>query len=67
VLPEKVHLGPETVVGLGLLVFGLKLEDERHQRLGNEPTAEDSEAALFVGAGHEAVDQVVGHGASPFS
>jgi hypothetical protein len=44
--PEIVHLGPEALVGLGVLVLRLKLEDQRHQRFGHEPPAEIAEPAL---------------------
>ncbi len=59
--PEVVHLGPERGIGLGLLVFPLEVKDQRHQRLADEPPAEDAEAALLVRAGHVAVDDVLGH------
>ena len=62
VLPEVVHLGPEGRVGLGLLVLGLEVEDERHQRLGDEAAAEVAETAALVGAGAEGVGLLV-HGA----
>src|SRR6056297_1227034 len=61
--PEVVHLVPERLVGLRLLVFRLEFEDERHQGFRDEPPAEVAETALLVGAGHVAVDQIFGHGA----
>jgi hypothetical protein len=60
--PEIVHLVPEALVGLGVLVLRLKLQDQRHKRLGHEASAEIAEAALFIRAGHEAVENVVWHG-----
>ena len=55
VRPEVVHLGPEAGVGLRLLVLRLEVEDQRHQRLGDETPAEVAEAAALVGAGAEGV------------
>ena len=63
--PEIVHLVPEALVGLGMLVLRLEFEDQGHQRLRDEAPAEIAETSLFVGAGHEAVEYVVGHLAAP--
>src|SRR4051812_32359670 len=49
------HLGLEGRVGLGLAVGLLELEDQRHQRLGDETAAEDAEMPAFVRAGAEGV------------
>jgi hypothetical protein len=59
--PQIVHLVPERGVGLGLLVFGFEVEDQRHQRLGDETPAEIAEAALLIGAGAIAVRRGVVH------
>ena len=64
-LPEKLHLGPEGRVGPCDLVLAFQFEDERHQRFRHEAPAEDPEPPLIIGAGHEAVDQILGHRASP--
>ncbi len=63
VLPQVVHLGPEIRVGLGMFIARFEIENQRHQRLGHEASAEDAETTLLVGAGHVAVDAVLGHGA----
>ena len=48
VLQEVVQLGVEGRVGLRLRVGLLELEDQRHQRLGDEPAAVDAEPAALV-------------------
>ena len=63
--PEIVHFGPEAVVGLGPLVLFFQFEDQRHERFGHEAPAEIAETAIFIRAGHEAVEKIVCHGASP--
>ncbi len=62
VCPQVMHLGPEAVVGLGLFIFCLETQDQRHQRFGHEPAAEGAEAAVLVRAGLETVQAVVWHG-----
>src|SRR5581483_1136577 len=54
-----VHLRPERRIGLGLVVGALEIEDQRHQRLGDEAAAIDAEMAALVGAGAVGV-QLVG-------
>ena len=63
VFPQVVHLVPETLVGLGLFVFLFQRQDQRHQRFRDEAAAVIAEAALFVGAGHEGIEKIVGHAA----
>ncbi len=63
--PEIVHLGPEIRIGLGVLIALFQFQNERHQRLRHEAPAEIAEPALFVGAGHEGIEQVIGHGSRP--
>ena len=52
---EVVELGLERGIGLGRLVGALQVEDQRHQRLGDEAAAEVAEVAALVGAGAEGV------------
>ena len=52
---EILHLGLEGRIGLGLVVGLLQLEDQRHQRLGDEAAAEDAEMAALVGSGAEGI------------
>src|SRR5829696_9129461 len=49
------HLGLEGRVVLRLVIGLLQLEDERHQRLGDEAPAEDAEMPALVRAGAEGV------------
>ena len=46
---QPVQLVEECLVAAGLLVCGGDLLDDRHQRLGNESSAVDTEMALGVG------------------
>ena len=55
---QAVELGVEGRVGLGLVVGLLQLEDQRHQRLGDEAAAEDAEMAALVGAVAEGIGLV---------
>ena len=48
---ECVELSLEGGVGLRILVGTTELEDQGHQRLGNEAPAEQAEEAPLVGAG----------------
>ena len=50
---EVFELRLEAGIGARRLPGFLQLEDQRHQRFGNESTAENAETALFVGAGTE--------------
>ena len=43
-----VHLGLEVRIGLGLVVGLLEIEDQRHQRLGDEAAAIEAEMAALV-------------------
>ena len=52
---EVVELGLEGRIGLGRLVGRLQLEDQRHQRFGNEAAAENAEEAALVGSGAEGI------------
>src|SRR5690606_37038161 len=45
---EMFELGPERGIGLGRLVFPLQVEDQRHQRLGDETAAIEAEMAALV-------------------
>src|SRR6185437_6457329 len=49
-LEQGVELGLELGIGLRLLVSLLELEDQRHQRLGDEAPPVNAEAAALVGA-----------------
>src|SRR4051794_40561116 len=49
------HLGLEGRIVLRLAVGLLELENERHQRLGDEAAAENAEMAALVRAGAEGV------------
>ena len=62
VLPQPVHLGPESGIGLGVFIAPFQFQDQRHQGFADEPPAEDAETAGFVGTGAVAVDAVVWHG-----
>ena len=46
-----VHLGLEGRVGLGVVIGLLQVEDQRHQGLGDEAAAEQTEMAVLVRAG----------------
>ena len=50
-----VHLALERRIGLGRGVGLLQLEDERHQRLGDEAAAVDAEMPALVGPGAERI------------
>ena len=50
VLEQVVELGLESGIGLRLLIGLLERENERHQRLGDEASAIDAEAAALVRA-----------------
>ena len=45
-----VHLGLERRIGLGVGVGALQIEDQRHQRLGDEAAAIEAEMAALVRA-----------------
>ena len=48
---QPVELGLERRIGLGCGIGLLEIENERHQRLGDETAAENAEMAAFVGPG----------------
>ncbi|MGY3656118.1 hypothetical protein ACVJ19_002781 [Bradyrhizobium sp. USDA 376] len=50
VLEIAVHLGLESRIGLGRGVGLFQIEDQRHQRFGDEASAENAEMAALVGA-----------------
>src|SRR5262249_18240188 len=57
-----IHLLPERGIVLGFGVSLLELEDDRHQRLGNEAAAVDAEVSALVRPGAERVGFVLdGH------
>ena len=56
-----VHLLLECRIGLGRGVGLLQLEDQRHQRLGDEAAAIDAEMPALVGAGAERIGLRHGH------
>ena len=56
-----VHLALEGGVGLGLGIGLLQLEDQRHQRLGDEPPAEEAEMTALVRPGAEGIGLLDGH------
>ena len=73
-----IHLGLEARIGLGLGVSALKIEDQRHQRLGDEAAAIEAEMAalvraaaigvqltLFGARAHEALARACGAAVSP--
>ena len=51
VLQMAVHLALERRIGLGRRIGLLKLEDQRHQGLGDEAAAVDAEVPALVGSG----------------
>ena len=61
-----VHLALERRIGLGLRVGLLQLEDERHQRLGDEAAAVDAEMPALVGPGAEGIGLLL-HGHAPLA
>ena len=64
---QRVELGLERRIGLRRLVLALELEDQRHQRLGDEATAEEAEPAALVRAEPEGIGNVDGHLTVPFA
>jgi len=56
-----VHLGLEGRVVLGLRVGLLDLEDDGHERLGDEPSAELSEMAALVGTRAIGIERLHSH------
>src|SRR5499427_1167287 len=61
VLEVAVHLAAEAGIVLRLGVSLLQLENERHQRLGDEAAAIEPEMPAFVGPGAERVELLDGH------
>jgi hypothetical protein len=55
---QIVELGLEGGIGLGRAIFALEIEDQRHQRLGDEAAAELAEMPALVGQ----VSQRIGQG-----
>ena len=53
VLEIAVHLGLERRIGLGVGIGFFEIEDQRHQRFGDEASAENAEMPALVGAGAE--------------
>ena len=53
VLEVAVHFRSERRVGLGVGIGLFQIEDQRHQRLGDEASAENAEMTALVGAGAE--------------
>ena len=53
VLEVAVHLRLERRIGLGVGIGLFQIEDQRHQRLGDEASAENAEMTALVGAGAE--------------
>src|SRR5512143_905838 len=64
VLQMAVHLGLEGRVLLRLVVGLLQIEDQRHQRLGDETPAVEAEMPALVRAGAEGIGLNV-HGPHP--
>ena len=56
-----VHFLLEFWIGLGVVISLLELEDERHQRLGDEASAIEAEMAALVRAGAIRIESRVGH------
>ncbi len=52
---ELVDLGLELRICLGRLIGLLQVQDQRHQRLGDEAAAIDAEEAALIGPGAEGV------------
>ena len=55
---QIVELGLEGRIGLGVGIGLLQVEDQRHQRLGDEAPAIEAEMAALVGAGAVAVRRI---------
>jgi hypothetical protein len=49
------HFGGIGRIGLGIGIGLLQVEDQRHQRLGDEAAAIDAETAALVGTGAEGI------------
>ena len=47
-LVKAFKLGVKGGIGLGLAIGALKVENQRHQRLGDETSTENAEAAVFI-------------------
>ena len=52
---QIVEFGLESRIFLGRLILALEVENERHQRLGDEAAAENAEMPAFVRAGTEGI------------
>src|SRR5258705_251956 len=61
VLQLSVHSRLEGRIGLGVCIGLFQIEDQRHQRLGDEASAENAEMPALIGAGAEGIGQVWFH------
>src|SRR5690606_28559682 len=61
---ELAELGMEGRVGLGLAIGLFQIENQRHQRLGDEASAIDAEMTALVGAGAIGIGSGYGQGYS---
>src|SRR5207244_3663349 len=61
ILEVALHLAAEARIVLRLGVSLLQLENERHQRLGDEAAAVEPEMPALVGPGAERVELLDGH------
>ena len=53
---EPVELGVELRIGLRRVVGALQIEDQRHQRLGDEAAAKNAEMPALVRPGLERIE-----------
>src|SRR6185437_11258669 len=56
-----VHFAAERRIGLGIGVGFFQIENQRHQRLGNEAAAVDAEVPALVGTGAKRIGLLNGH------
>ena len=64
-LKQRLKFFLESGIGLGRPIFFLQVEDQGHQRLGDEASAENAKPAMFVGAGSVGIgigSRCCGHG-----
>jgi hypothetical protein len=50
---QPIELGLEGGIGLGIGIGFFEIEDERHQRFGDETAAENAEMTMLVWTGAE--------------